>query len=237
MTRTILLVDDDADICALIKLFLDQEGYETVTAADGIEALAYLKQQEIHLAVVDLMMPRMNGIELLQQLRTIYRLPVIVLSAKSEDSDKILGLRLGADDFITKPFNPLEVVARIHAMLRRTYDFNVLPSSGLYPQQLQCGDLLLDQQDCLLYRKGTPVPLTAIEYRLMQTLMSSPGRVFTKKQLFEQVWSETYAEDANTIMVHISRLRDKVEDSPREPVYIQTIRGLGYKFTRRAEQP
>ncbi|MEC0172687.1 response regulator transcription factor [Paenibacillus graminis] len=234
MQRTVLLVDDNREIIELLKLFLEKEGLRILEAYNGAQAWTCIQHESIDLAVLDIMMPELNGVQLLQLLRAEYKLPVILLSAKNQDSDKILGLRLGADDFISKPFNPLEVVARIHAMLRRTYDFN--EPAGPVQDTLEptsIGELMLDHTDCVLYKAGREISLTAIEYKLLATLMNAPGRIFTKKQLFEQVWSEHYYEDANTIMVHISRLRDKVEETPKQPVYIRTIRGLGYKFAKK----
>ncbi|OKP84978.1 DNA-binding response regulator [Paenibacillus sp. P3E] len=234
MQRTVLLVDDNPEIVELLRLFLEKEGLRVIEAYNGAQAWACIQQEPVDLAVLDIMMPELNGVQLLQLLRTEYKLPVILLSAKNQDSDKILGLRLGADDFISKPFNPLEVVARIHAMLRRTYDLNEPAALGQEPPaQSSIGELTLDHGDCVLYKSGREIPLTAIEYKLLSTFMNAPGRIFTKKQLFEQVWSEHYYEDANTIMVHISRLRDKVEEAPKQPVYIRTIRGLGYKFAKK----
>ncbi|KWX78026.1 PhoP family transcriptional regulator [Paenibacillus riograndensis] len=234
MQRTVLLVDDNREIIELLKLFLEKEGLRILEAYNGAQAWSCIQQESIDLAVLDIMMPELNGVQLLQLLRAEYKLPVILLSAKNQDSDKILGLRLGADDFISKPFNPLEVVARIHAMLRRTYDFNE-PAEPVHDTlgHTRIGELMLDHTDCVLYKAGREIPLTAIDYKLLSTLMNAPGRIFTKKQLFEQVWSEHYYEDANTIMVHISRLRDKVEETPKQPEYIRTIRGLGYKFAKK----
>ncbi|MCM3699717.1 response regulator transcription factor [Paenibacillus macerans] len=236
MQRTVLLVDDNREIVELLRLFLVKEGIRIVEAYNGVEAWACIQRENIDLAVLDIMMPEMDGVRLLQLLRTEYKLPVILLSAKNQDDDKIMGLQMGADDFISKPFNPLEVVARIQAMLRRSYDFN--DSAGPELEQTEDtvnGELRLSHRDCTLYKNGWGIPLTAIEYKLLSTLMQSPGRVFTKKQLFEQVWSDHYYEDANTVMVHISRLRDKIEDSPKQPFYIQTIRGLGYKFAKKGD--
>lgn len=235
--RTVLIVDDDRDIVELLKLFLEKEGLCVIEAYDGLEAWTCIRQEKIDLVVLDIMMPRLDGIQLLQMLRTEHKLPVILLSAKKQDNDKIKGLKLGADDFIAKPFNLMEVVARVQAVLRRTYEFN---EPSLYEQPDQAGqsvvgELVLDHQHCVLYKAGQEIPLTAIEYKLLTILMRSPGRIYTKKQLFEQAWSEHYYEDANTVMVHISRLRDKIEDSPKQLGYIRTIRGLGYKLARKEE--
>lgn len=204
-------------------------------AYNGMEAWTCIRQEKIDMVVLDIMMHRLDGIQLLQMLRTEYKLPVILLSAKKQDNDKIMGLKLGADDFIAKPFNPQEAVARIQAVLRRTYEFNEpVPYDELdQAGQSVVGELTLDHQTCVLYKVGRKIPLTAIEYKLLTIFMKSPGRIYTKKQLFEKAWSEHYYEDANTVMVHISRLREKMEDSPKQPVYIRTIRGLGYKFAKK----
>lgn len=234
VNRTVLLVDDEPEIVELLRLFLEKEGLRIFEAHDGEEAWKMIRENKIDLAVIDIMMPKLDGIRLLKQMRTEYKLPVIMLSAKNQDSDKILGLGLGADDFIAKPFNPLEVVARIQAMLRRTYEFNDFPSAAPEEQvQVKIGNLVLDHHDYVVNKDGREVILTATEYKLLKAMMESPGRIFTKKQLFEQVWSDVYHEDANTIMVHISRLREKLEDDPRQPIYIRTIRGLGYKFAKK----
>ncbi|WP_410770511.1 response regulator transcription factor [Fontibacillus sp. BL9] len=238
MNRTVLLVDDEPEIVELLRLFLEREGLDILEAGNGEEAWRCIRENKIDLAVIDIMMPKLDGVQLLKLLRTEYKLPVILLSAKNQDSDKILGLRLGADDFIAKPFNPLEVVARIQAILRRTYEFNetaeLAPET---PEQLTIGNLVLDHRDCVIYKGGREIPLTSIEYKLLTTFMQSPGRIFTKQQLFEQVWSDYYVDDANTIMVHISRLREKIEDAPKQPFYIRTVRGIGYKFAKRDELP
>ncbi|MBD8498084.1 response regulator transcription factor [Paenibacillus arenosi] len=234
MSHTILIVDDEPEIIEMLQLFLERESYTIVAANDGQEALQRLQEHTIDLAIVDIMMPRMDGLQLLTELRLTNKLPVILLSAKSEDSDKIVGLGLGADDFVAKPFNPLVVLARVQAQLRRTYTFNeeeALPS--MLPTRV--GELTLDHDSCSLLKRGRLISLSAIEYKLLHMLMSAPGRVFTKKQIFEQVWGEHYMADDNTIMVQMSRLRDKVEDTPRNPVYIKTVRGLGYRFAKRDE--
>lgn len=234
MTKTILIVDDDPDIVDLLKLYLNAEGYITLEAFDGKTAFNQLKNQAIDLAVLDIMMPIIDGYQLLQMIRQQYKIPVILLSAKSQDYDKITGLKLGADDYISKPFSPLELTARIQAQLRRYYVFND-PLSAQQPSQLKLGDLLLSHHECVLYIKDKPIPLSAREYELLKLLMSEPGRVFTKKQIFERAWNEFYIADDNAIMVQISRLREKIEECPRKPVYIKTIRGLGYRFAKKDE--
>lgn len=236
--KTILLVDDDPDIADMLKLFLEKH-FDVLEAKDGHEAMELFSRAAVDLAVVDIMMPHLDGYQLLQWIRRHSKLPVIVLSAKSEDTDKIAGLSLGADDFITKPFSPLEVVARIQAQLRRTYEFNdsapaPAPAED-EPAETLFGELVLDHEACMLYKRGEPVALSAIEYKLLKLFMGRPGRIYTKKQIFENVWEDPYIADDNTIMVQISRLREKIEDSPREPFYLKTVRGLGYRFAKREE--
>ncbi|MFR9711483.1 response regulator transcription factor [Paenibacillus sp. MB22_1] len=238
MPKTILLVDDEQDIVDMLKLFLEPD-YHVLEANDGQSAMEMFARASIDLAVIDIMMPYVDGFKLLQWIRKHFRIPVIVLSAKNQEADKIAGLGLGADDFIAKPFSPLEVVARIQAHLRRTYEFNDAGAAGTGVKaditEIRLGELILDHEACLLYKRGEPIELSAIEYKLLKLFMSKPGRIYTKKQIFEQVWSEPYIADDNTIMVQISRLRDKIEDSPREPFYIRTVRGLGYRFAKKDE--
>ncbi|MEA0553053.1 response regulator transcription factor [Lysinibacillus irui] len=234
MVKTIMIVDDDPNIVDLLKLYLNAEGYITLEALDGKTAFDQLKNQAIDLAIIDIMMPIIDGYELLKMIRQEYKIPVILLSAKNQDYDKITGLKLGADDYISKPFSPLEVVARIQAQLRRFYEFNDSFSTQ-QSSQLKLGHLLLSHRECVLYIKDKPIPLSAREYELLKLLMSEPGRVFTKKQIFERAWNEYYIADDNAIMVQISRIREKIEECPRKPVYIKTIRGLGYRFAKKDE--
>lgn len=231
MRKTILIADDEPEILELLKLFLEKEQYNVVECSNGVDAWHSLQGAKIDLVVIDIMMPQLDGFKLLKKIRDEHRLPVIILSAKNDDADKILGLGLGADDFIAKPFNPLEVIARIQAQLRRYYEYNT--SVADVPVQTVVGDLTLNHHDCILYKQGRPISLSSMEYKLLKLFMDWPGRVFTKRQIFENVWSDYYVEDNNTIMVHISRLRDKIEDNPRQPIYLHTIRGLGYKLAKR----
>ncbi|WP_068616867.1 response regulator transcription factor [Paenibacillus tuaregi] len=232
MNPTILVVDDQPDIAELLKLFLEREPYRVIEAYDGIEAWKTIQSEQVDLAVIDIMMPHQDGYQLVKQIRAHYNMPIIFLSAKDQDSDKILGLSLGADDFIVKPFNPLEVVARIQAQLRRAYDLNMPSQMQAAQTWASIGELTLNLESCILLHGEEEITLTSTEFKLLETFMMAPGRVFTKKQLFEKVWSDTYWKDDNTVMVHISRLRDKIEKDPRQPVYIKTIRGLGYKFAK-----
>ncbi|AYB44602.1 response regulator transcription factor [Paenibacillus lautus] len=234
MPRTILVVDDDPDIVDMLKLYLDAEGYTTLAAFDGLAALEQLRSQRVDLALFDIMMPVIDGYQLLRTIRQDYKIPVILVSAKNQELDKITGLKLGADDYVSKPFSPMEVMARIQAQLRRSYEFNE-PSEADPVSVTRIGDLVLDHREFMLYIKGKPVSLSVIEYKLLNLFMREPGRVFTKRQMFEHAWDELYLADDNAVMVQISRLRDKIEANPRNPVYIKTIRGLGYRFAKKDE--
>ncbi|HDR8066112.1 response regulator transcription factor [Bacillus thuringiensis] len=234
MKKNILIVDDDKDIIDLLKLFLEMENFFVVEALNGEVALKCLEENHIDLAIVDIMMPKMDGYQLIKKIRETLQFPILILSAKSQEVDKIIGLGIGADDFITKPFSALEIIARVQAHLRRSYEFNDRAVEGK-EKQIHMGDLVLDHHSCTLYKSSESISLSATEYKILTLFMEEPGRIFTKKQIFENVWSDYYCADDNTIMVHISRLREKLEDSPKNPVYIKTIRGLGYRFARKEE--
>lgn len=234
MAYTILAAEDDEDIVALLTLYLENEGWRVLCANNGEDALRIALAEPIDLAVLDIMMPRMNGYELTRRLREKSNLPILILSAKNQDSDKILGLDMGADDYLSKPFNPLEIVARIKACLRRFYKLGADTSAG--SSRLVLGDLCVDTAAMTVTQNGVPVPLTPTEFKILTLLMRSPGRVFTKVQLYEQVNGEWFEADDSTMMVHISKLREKLEADPRRPRYIQTVRGLGYKIEDRTIQ-
>lgn len=227
MEYHILLAEDDADIVQLLTLYLENEGWKVYAAPDGAAALELAEKEHIDLAVLDLMMPRMNGYELTRRLRAKSNLPILILSAKNQDSDKILGLDMGADDYLTKPFNPLEIVARIKANLRRFYQ---LGGNAAQAEVLHVGELALDTVSMSLTKAGVPIQVTPTELKILAQLMRSPGRIYTKVQLYEAISGAYFESDDNTMMVHISNLRDKIEDDPKRPVYIKTIRGLGYKI-------
>ena len=222
MATTILIAEDDADIREVLRLYLEGEGFAVAEAADGDTALRLALSSAPDAAILDVMMPGMNGYELTRALRRQSDIPILILSAKSEDNDKILGLNLGADDYIAKPFNPMEVVARVKAHLRR--------AGNVRRDLLTVGELTLDTAAMQLYKKGVPVPLTPTEYKILAQLMRSPGRIFTKVQLYEGTAGEFFESNDNTMMVHISKLREKIEDNPKNPRHIITIRGLGYKI-------
>lgn len=231
MGYKILICDDEKEILELIELYLGKEGYSVVKANDGQEALEKVKNDtDFDLAIVDIMMPRVDGYRVIKEIRKLYNIPIIMLSAKNQDSDKILGLDLGADDYITKPFNPLELVARVNAQIRRVYKLSAKENACI---KIVIGDIELDTYNVKLIVRGKEVEVTSIEYGILKYLMENAGRILTKNQIFEAVWNEAFLSGDNTIMVHISRLRDKIEEDSRNPVYLKTVRGLGYKFEKR----
>lgn len=230
MHYKILVAEDDEDIIQLLKLYLENEGFSVLTAKDGVEAMEILEKEAVDLALLDLMMPRMNGYELTKKIREMSNIPIIILTAKNQDSDKILGLNIGADDYLTKPFNPLEIIARVRSNLRRFYDLNTEKAVKQEENTLVQGELTLDLETFTLYKSGEEVILTPTEYKILQLLMKSPGRIYTKVQLYEKINGEYFENDDNTMMVHISRLREKIEEDSKNPKYIKTVRGLGYKF-------
>ena len=228
--KNILIVEDSQEIIDLIKIYLEQEEYFIYSACDGKTALNIFEKEEIHLVILDIMLPKLNGYEVIKRIRKSSNVPVIILSAKNQDTDKILGLNLGADDYLAKPFNPLELVARINAQMRRFYDFG--GSKEKQDEQVIIGDLTLDQRECKLYKKNKEIDLTYMEYKLLKLFMTEPGRVFTKAQIFELVWENEYYYADNTVVVYISKLRDKIEEDSKNPQIIKTVRGLGYRFEK-----
>ncbi|MEW4237052.1 response regulator transcription factor [Bacillus thuringiensis] len=227
MQKKILVVDDEIEIVELIELYLSQENFHILKAFDGESALHILQSTRIDLLITDIMMPKLNGYRLIRRIRKEKELPIILISAKNERHDKILGLDLGADDYITKPFDPLELIARVQAQMRRYYRFN---NGKTTSEVLTIGDLELHQVSCTVYIKGIETILTSTEFKILELFMTHPNQLFTKRQLFERIWREDYCGYDNTVMVHISNLRDKIEDNSKAPIYIQTIRGLGYVF-------
>ena len=224
MTPLILIAEDDADIRGLLRLYLEGEGFRVLEADDGGKALELARAHSPDMAILDIMMPGLNGFELTRALRQYSQLPILILSAKSQDNDKILGLNLGADDYIAKPFNPVEIVARVKAQLRRAER-----TSGSI---LTVRELTLDTSSFQLTKNGQPILLTPMEYKILAMLMRSPGRIFTKIQLYEGAIGTYFEGDDNTMMVHISKLREKIEDDPKNPRHIITVRGLGYKIEK-----
>ena len=228
MAYRILVADDDKDIRSVLALYLEDAGYEVVEAADGAETLSVLQNQVIDLCLLDIMMPELDGYQVLKLVRQTDDVPIIVISAKGQDSEKILGLNLGADDYLVKPFNPLEAVARVNTNIRRAK--GAMPQRQRSAAALVCRDLELDRESCVLSRAGQPISLTSAEFRIMSMLMEHPGRVFTKQQIYEQGWGEDYIAADNSVMVCMSKLRSKLSDDPQ--AYIKTIRGLGYRLEK-----
>lgn len=230
MAYKILVADDEAEIRDILRLYLEKDGYEVIEAADGMEAMEVCRQEKPDLAVLDIMMPGIDGYRVLRNIRENSNIPVIILSAKGSDSDKILGLDLGADDYIVKPFVPLEAVARVNSNIRRFYSLGAGNSQTMEDRELIVGTLKLDLAACQLYRSEQPIELTSVEFKIMKLFMENPGKVFTKQQLFEQGWEETYMLSDNNVMVCISKLRAKLNHDGKE--YITTIRGLGYRLEK-----
>ena len=227
MEYTILVADDEKEIRELLRLYLENEHYQIIEAEDGQQALDILRRQHIDLCLLDIMMPKIDGYHVLQELRTFSNIPVMILSAKDADSEKILGLNLGADDYMTKPFNPLEAVARVNSNIRRFY---ALGTSAGMQEQLKVKDLILDMEACELYQGDEVIDLTSVEFKIMELFMKHPGKVFTKQQIYEYGWGEEFIVADNNIMVCISKLRDKLAEDPSK--YIKTIRGLGYRLEK-----
>ena len=231
MGYTILIADDEPEIRNLLRLYLENENYQIIEAKDGREALSLLREKKPDLCLLDIMMPEMDGYHVLQELRKESNIPVIILSAKDADSEKILGLNLGADDYLAKPFNPLEAVARVNSNIRRFYALGTREKDQM-SSEIKVKDLTLDPDACALYRNGELIELSSVEYRIMELFMRHPGKVFTKQQIYEEVWCEEYFYDDSNIMAIISRLRKKLEVNPSSPKYIQTVKGIGYRFNK-----
>ena len=229
MPYKIMIAEDDSDIAELISLYLENDDFQVVLAQNGKEALELFEKMDIDLLIVDLMMPEMNGYETIRKIREVSKIPILILSAKSMNQDKVLGLGIGADMYMTKPFDPLELVAQVKAMIRRSYRFSNL---GQEPNSffLKRGDLVYDPEKMCLKKAGKEISLTAYELKLLVAMMKAPGRVFTKLQLYQVISRDFCQADEDTIMVHISRIRSKIEEDPSKPKYIKTVRGLGYRF-------
>ena len=224
---TILVCDDDRDIVSALDIYLTSEGYRTVKAYDGLEAVKAAEAQPVDLILMDIMMPGLDGIRATAKLREKFNVPIILLTARSEDSDKVLGLNIGADDYITKPFNPIEVLARVRSQLRR---YTSLGGMEQRPSKLVIGGIVLDDDTKTVTVDGEPVSLTPIEYNILLLLMRHPGRVYSSAQIYEQVWNEAAFGSEGAVAVHIRHLREKLEINPSEPRYLKVVWGLGYKM-------
>lgn len=226
MNRKILIVDDDKKTVDLIRLYLEKDGYRALAAYDGRQALELTRQKRPDLIVLDLMLPEVDGLDVCRVLRAESRVPIIMLTARTTEEDKLLGLDLGADDYVTKPFSPRELLARVRAVLRRVDEED---SKG--PPQVRFGNLAVDFVRHEVAVRGKPVHLTPKEFKLLETLIQEPGRAFTRLELLDRVFGFDYEGLERTVDVHVMNLRKKIEPNPREPTYIQTVYGVGYKFT------
>ena len=229
--QTILVCDDDKEIVEAIEIYLQQEGFHVLKAYDGEEALEILKNNEVHLLIMDVMMPKLDGIRATLKIRENSSIPIIILSAKTEDSDKILGLNIGADDYVEKPFNPLELVARVKSQLRRYTRLGAaipVENAHIY----ETGGLSINDDLKEVRVDGDVVKLTPIEYNILLLLMKNQGRVFSINQIYENIWNEEAVAADNTVAVHIRHIREKIEINPREPRYLKVVWGLGYKIEK-----
>lgn len=230
----VLVVEDDKEIREGVEIYLKSQGYEVFQAADGVEGLEVIEKEDIHLAIVDIMMPRMDGISMVVKLREKYDFPVIFLSAKSEEVDKIMGLNMGADDYVTKPFTPMELLARVNSQLRRYRRFMERLGDKEENSRIHTiGGLEINENNVEVTVDGEPVKMTPIEYKILLLLMKNPGRVFSAEEIYERVWNER-AINTDTIMVHVRNIREKIEVNPREPKYLKVVWGVGYKIEKQA---
>ena len=227
----ILVCDDDKEIVDAIDIYLSQEGYHILKAHDGLQAIEIMKKEEVHLILLDIMMPNLDGIRATRKIRETSSVPIIMLSAKSEDVDKILGLNIGADDYITKPFNPLELIARVKSQLRRYTQLGNLATEEKEAVYV-CGGLVVNDDLKTVTVDGKPVKLTPIEYNILVLLIKNQGKVFSIEQIYENIWNEEAIGADNTVAVHIRHIREKIEINPREPRYLKVVWGIGYKIEK-----
>ncbi|HEY6031804.1 MAG TPA: response regulator transcription factor [Gaiellaceae bacterium] len=227
---TILLVDDEESVQKLLTYPLERDGYNVVQARDGEEALTRFGQQAVDLVVLDIMLPKLDGLEVCKRLRTSSTVPIIMLTARDDELDKVLGLELGADDYITKPFSIREFRSRVRALLRRASLQRVETEE---PQRIEVDELVIDLERRVVEVRGEPAQLTYVEFELFRIMASHPGRVYSRRQLLEELWGSADYRDPRTVDVHVRHLREKLELEPREPEYIQTVRGVGYRFRDR----
>ncbi len=235
MSDCVLVVDDDREIVKAISILLEGEGYEVLKAYDGLQALDILATRQVRLVLIDVMMPKLDGLSAVMRIREKQNIPIIVLSAKSEDTDKVLGLSMGADDYVSKPYNPQELAARVKSQLRR-YTLLGDIHTGNCAGEIKNGRLLYRTEEKTLYADGEPIKLTATETNIIDLLMRNPGRVFPAEEIYRRVWNEDAFASENTVMVHIRRIREKVELNPKEPEYIKVVWGIGYKMEKQEKR-
>ena len=231
-TPCVLVVDDDREIVRAIAKLLELEGYRVLKAYNGMEAMEQLMSQSVQLIILDVMMPKMDGLSATMKIRESRNIPIIILSAKTEDSDKVIGLSMGADDYVTKPFNSSELVARVKSQLRRYLHLGDVGSGSGRPHVITVGGLMLDSDAKELTVDGAPVRLTATEFKILELLMSHAGRVFSAEEIYRRVWNEDAYSVENTVMVHIRHIREKIEINPKEPKYLKVVWGIGYKVEK-----
>lgn len=228
--NAVLIVDDEEDIRELIKIYLINEGFKVITACNGIEALEKLKNYDIDLIILDIMMPKLDGIKTCLKIREEKKIPIIMLSAKNEDSDKILGLNVGADDYVTKPFNLLELTARVKSQLRRYFNFNGTKKED--EDEITIDGLIINRASREVFVEGKFVRLTPLEFSILEVLALNRGRVMSTEQIYDSVWKEPFNNADNTVAVHIRNIREKIEINPKEPKYIKVVWGVGYKVEK-----
>ncbi|WEG73459.1 response regulator transcription factor [Vagococcus intermedius] len=233
MSKMILVVDDDVEIRNAIRIYLEREDYQVLEASDGLDAVKLIESNPIHLAIIDVMMPILDGVEATKKIREISNIPILMLSAKSEDIDKIQGLQVGADDYLTKPFSPMELMARVKSLLRRyltlgEYEGETLEGSN----RLKVRGLELDDQTKQVSVDNCPVRLTKTEFKITELLMKNPGKVYSIDEIYEAVWEEPSFNSDNTVSVHIRKIREKIEKNPKEPEYLKVVWGVGYKIEK-----
>ena len=235
MSERILVVDDDREIVKAICILLKKEGYETLKAYDGLQALDILSKEKVRLVLIDVMMPKLDGLSAIMRIREKQNIPIIVLSAKSEETDKVLGLSMGADDYVAKPYQPGELAARVKSQLRRYTSLGDI-YAGDRTGEIKNGRLTFHTEEKVLYADGEPVRLTATETKIIDLFMRNQGRVFPAEEIYRRVWEEDAFASENTVMVHIRRIREKLELNPKEPEYIKVVWGIGYKMEKMEER-
>ncbi len=231
MNECVLVVDDDREIVKAIAILLEQEGYEVLKAYDGLQALDLLMTRSVQLVIIDVMMPKLDGLSAVMRIRERQNLPIIVLSAKSEETDKVLGLSMGADDYVAKPYNPAELAARVKSHLRRYTSLGDI-NAGASGDEIRNGRLCYHMKERVLYADGEAVRLTATETKIVELLMRNAGRIFPAEEIYRRVWEEDAFAPENTVMVHIRRIREKIELNPKEPEYLKVVWGIGYKIEK-----
>ena len=230
MEYKVLAADDETELLDALELYTERENIKLIKTDNGITALELFRSEKPHLIMLDVMMPGLDGFAVLKKIRDESKIPAIMLTARGEDYDKIIGLELGADDYITKPYNPMVVVARIKAQLRRNYDYQ--DNNATESKEIKCFDIALNKDEGIVTKRGKLIELTKTELLILELLMQNRGRIFTKQQIFDFAWDTGYIADDNTVMVHISNLRAKIEDNPKTPKILKTIKGLGYKIEK-----